>query len=282
MTRVKTISAGLAVAVTLVLGLACRSAGANSIGANTVGEVEETPATTAFGAGTSRVALSQVGGGQVGISVTGRGTVTLEPDLALLNVGVEATARTVSEARGEASRAMDAIISALHEHSVEDKDIQTRFFNISPRYEYREVFEEGVRSGSQVLVGYTVSNSARVKVRDMTTLGGIIDDVAEAGGDATRINGISFTVEDVEARMTELRELAVKDALAKAEQFAELTGVSLGRLFYISEAGAGAPVVRDFAQREFAVAAAAAPPSTPIGGGELDLEMTIQALFDIG
>ena len=283
MTRFKVIIATVGIGAALALVVACRSGGAASIGATTFEETGGTPATrAAITAGTSGVALSQAGSGQVGISVTGRGTITLEPDLALLNVGVEATARTVSEARGEASRAMDAIISALRGRSVEDKDIQTRFFNISPRYEYREVFEEGAHSERQVLVGYTVSNSARVKVRDIAALGGIIDDVAEAGGDATRINGISFTVEDVEVRMTGLRELAVKDALAKAEQFADLTGVSLGRLVYISEAG-GAPSVRNFdQQREFAVAAAAPPPGTSIGGGELDLEMIIHAVFDIG
>ena len=138
MTRLNGIIAALAVGAALTLVVACRSGGAASIGATTVEEPEGTPATrAAVSAGTSGLALSQAGSGPVGISVTGKGTITLEPDLALLNVGVEATARSVSEARGEASRAMDAIVSALRGHSVEDKDIQTRFFNISPRYEYR-------------------------------------------------------------------------------------------------------------------------------------------------
>ena len=224
--------------------------------------------------------LLQVGSSQTGIWVTGEGTVTLQPDLALLNLGVETFAKTVAEARDEAARAMDAIVSALHDRGVEDKDIQTRFFNISPQYEFPEVFEEGIRTRKQVLVGYRVNNSAAVKIRDLDAVGQIIDEVATAGGDATRINGISFTVEDPKPFMATLREAAVGDALAKAQQLASLTGVSLGRLVFISESGGRLPVVRAIQEDTF-FAAAAAPPPSAISGGELELRMTVQAVFGI-
>ena len=221
----------------------------------------------------------QTGNSQAGIWVTGEGAITLEPDLALLNVGVEATRKTVVEARNVAARAMEAIVAVLHARGIENKDIRTRFFSISPRYEFREVVEEGFRTNRQVLVGYMVNNSASIKIRDMDETGTIIDEVAAAGGDAVRINGISFTVEDPKPFMAQLREAAVKDALAKAQQFASLTEVSLGRLVFISESGA-APVARDFARAEFSLAAAAAP-TTPISGGQLELRMSVQAVFDI-
>ena len=219
---------------------------------------------------------------QAGISVTGEGIISLEPDLALLNIGVESMSDTVGEARGQAAQAMDTVLAALKDRGVEDKDIQTRFFNIWPRYEWMEVIEDGQRSGKQVLVGYTVSNSASVKIRDLDAVGDIIDEVATAGGDLIRINGISFTVENPKPFMTALREAAVNDALAKAQHFAALTGVSLGRLVFITEFGGGSPVVRDFGDMErFAVAAAAPAPGTSISGGELDLRLSVQAVFDI-
>ena len=201
--------------------------------------------------------LLQTGGSQAGILVSGEGTVTLEPDLVLLNLGVESFAKTVAQARDEAARAMDAIVSALNNRGVENKDIQTRFFNISPQYEFIEMVEEGIRTHKQVVVGYRVNNSAAVKIRDLDAVGTIVDEVATAGGDATRINGISFTVEDPKPFMVQLREAAVGDALAKAQHFASLTGVSLGRLVFISESGGGQPVVRAFEEQAFAVAAAA-------------------------
>ena len=239
------------------------------------------PALFASGRSTASLRLES-GSGQAGIAVTGQGTVTLEPDLVLLNVGVETVAETVAEAREEAAVAMDAVVAALRAHDVEDRDIQTRFFNILPQYEFQEVVDLGRRTSKRVLVGYMVNNSASVKIRDLDAVGSIVDEVADAGGDAIRINGISFTVEDPKPFMTELREMAVADALATAQQFASLTGVSLGELVFIAETGGGAP--RPVAFQEdfrFAAVAAAPAPASSISGGQLELRMTVQAIFNI-
>ena len=233
-----------------------------------------------FGAPTSApraVSVQASGSSQAGIWVSGQGTVSLEPDLALLNIGVESMKRTVVEARDEAARAMDAIVKVLSARGIEGRDVQTRFFNISPRYEFREVIEEGFRTNRQVLVGYQVSNTVAIKIRDLDAVGDIIDEVVAVGGDVLRINGISFTVEDPKPFMAQLREDAVKDALTKAEHFASLTKVSLGRLVFISEGGGSVPVAR---APVFAMAAPAFE-STSISGGELELRMTVQAVFDI-
>ena len=216
-----------------------------------------------------------------GIWVTGQASVSVDPDLVLLNVGVEATAETVAEARTQAATAMDAIVAAVKENGLEDKDVQTLSFNIWPQYEYPEVEENGRRVRKQTLVGYTINNTARIKIRDVDTVGTIIDDVAEAGGDYTRINGIQFSIEDPSTYMDDLREQAVEDAVAKAEHFASLTEVEIGDLLFISEVGRGVDV-RDFVQLESrAMMAAAAAPATSISGGELELSLNVQAVFAI-
>ena len=74
-----------------------------------------------------------------GIWVTGRGEASADPDLATLNLGVEAFAGTVAEARNEAAVAMGQVIQALKAEGIAEQDIQTRFFNISARYTFREV-----------------------------------------------------------------------------------------------------------------------------------------------
>ena len=277
-----------AAATALVVGVACSSGEAavtpapDGSGAPAGEAVELAPASAVAGSELyAALQRAQSGVSQSGIWVTGEGTIALEPDLALLNLGVEATAGTVAEARGEAASAMDAIVAALKAQGVEDRDIQTRFFNISPRYEYQEVLEEGFRRGKQVLVGYVVNNSASVKIRDLDSVGRVIDEVADAGGDVTRINGISFTVDDAKPFMVTLREQAVGDALARAQQFADLTGVTLGELLFITEATGGAPVISDFAEEAFAVRALAAP-TTQISGGELELRVSVRAVFGIG
>jgi uncharacterized protein YggE len=208
----------------------------------------------------------------------------VQPDLAIVTLGVEARATTVAEARAKAAQAMTDIMDALKKQGVADKDVQTRFFNIQPQYVWKEkVGPMGERSGEQVLVGYIVTNQVVVKLRNLEKVGDTVDAVAEAGGDLTRIQGISFTVEDPTPHQTQARELALKDAMAKAKQMAEVTGVTLGKPIFISESGGGVPVVRDFAAAvKLTAGAAPAPmPATPIGTGELDIQTWVQIVFSL-
>ena len=226
--------------------------------------------------------LAAYGSDSTGIWVSGQGTISVEPDLAMLDLGVETTAPTVSEANLQASTAMDAVLAALKARGVKDEDIQTSYFNIRPRYDYIEEEKDGIRSNREVLVGYRVRNSATVKVRDLDAVGEIIDEVVTAGGDNVRISDIRFTLEDPTPKMAELREMAVNDAKAKAEHLAELSDVSVGRLIYISE-GAAATSVRGFADRGYGIefAAMAAAPAPSISGGEVTLSLSVQAGFAI-
>ena len=248
-----------------------------SPGSTKAGLAESSPT----GAGIPVVAQLQAGSSQAGIWVTGQGTVTLEPDLALLSLGVEAQGETVSDALADSSKAMDGIIGALRNRGVEDRDVQTQHFNIRPQYEFPEVLQAGIRTRTQVLVGYFVTNTVVAKIRDLDSVGAVIDEVATAGGDATRINNIRFTVEDDSPYAVQLREQAVNDALAKARHFADLTGVSVGRLVFITETGGGRPIIETFADEGFGVARALAAPQTSISGGELELRLSVQAVFEI-
>ena len=172
--------------------------------------------------------------------------MTIEPDLALLNLGVESKAETVEAARAEAAAAMTNIIEVLRARNIADEDIQTRFFNISPEYTFEEVLENGRLHSKQVLSGYRVTNNVIVKVRDINILGVTIDEVVQAAGDATRIQSIQFAAEDTSIAQTQAREKAVMDAFAKAEEF---VGV--------------------------------ASAVTPINVGELEIQVNVQALFAI-
>ena len=268
-TKNATIAAG--VALLLLLALACNDSGIGaSIGASNSGAAATpTPASPAIEP--SAPAPVVVNSLPSGISVSGEGSVTVEPDLAVLNIGVETRGDTVSEARDEAATAMAAIIAAVKLHELTDDDIQATSFNVRPRYDYRD--------GAEMLLGYQVNHRTTMKLRDLDSVGKIIDDVADAGGNATRINGISFTVEDRAPFMEELREAAVEDAMAKARHYAELTGVELGGLIYLTEAGAGSP--GPFPRFESYALLAASDTSTSVSAGELTLVLTVQAVFGI-
>ena len=234
--------------------------------------------------------------GPSGISVNGSGLASGAPDIAVLSLGVESTEDTAAEARSAAAEAMQNVLEVLEEAGVDSADIQTRHFNISPRYQGVEVerCDEEEDEGEETteiakdrtcytvwesrLIGYSVSNQASVKIRSLDNVGSIIDDTAEAAGDLVRINGISFSIDDPQPLHDEARTNAVADMKRKAEMLAELSGVKLGRLVYINESGAFSPPQPYFARAESA-AFAASDAATSISGGELEFRISVQGVF---
>ena len=230
--------------------------------------------------GVARLDSLHVYGAIGGIRVSGTGTVSVEPDVAILQVGVEVFAGKVSTARSEASKAMDSVVSVLKKEGVEEKDIQTTRFNIYPRYDYEEVTINGKRIGTQVLTGYTVNNTVKAKIYEIDKVGEIIDKGADAGGDYARINGVDFTVDDPTPYQTEIRKMAVEDAVGKAQEYALLTNVELGPVIELNEMTSGSvhsPYEADYGMRMMA----AAPPTTSISAGQLEISLTVNTLFAI-
>jgi uncharacterized protein len=207
---------------------------------------------------------------QTGIWVSGTGEVTATPDIAILTLGVQAQEATVKAAQSEAAVAMNAVMNALKSNGIADKDIQTQWYSISAVTTWDDKTRE------QTTIGYSVSNTVTAKIRDISKAGTIIDAVADAGGNLTRINGISFTVEDPTAYNSQARQKAMQDAAAKAQQLANLAGVTLGKVIYISEGSSSTP--QPIRYSDVAVGASA---STPISSGELDITIAVQVGYAI-
>ena len=206
------------------------------------------------------------------IHVSGSGSVTGEPDIATLDVGVSVEKETVVEAREEAASAMTALINSLQANNVAEKDIKTEDFSIYPQYDYTD--------DGRVLRGYRVNNTVRVKVRELETLSEIIDDAAGAGGDSIVINSIQFMIDDTTPLQTKARSLAVKDAEAKAQTLAKASGVRLGEPLTITESTyfEGPPIPFATAEAAFDDAARS---STPIALGELSVTVTVTVVYEI-
>ncbi|TET44067.1 MAG: DUF541 domain-containing protein [Dehalococcoidia bacterium] len=208
---------------------------------------------------------------QTGIWVTGQGKAMAVPDIAELRLGVEVQADTVAEAQAQASEAMDKVQQALKDNGVAEKDIQTQQFSIYPVTKWIRDRDE------QEIVGYRVTNIVVAKIREIDKVGVIVDAVAEAGGDFTRIQDISFDVDDKTPYYEEARAQGFEDAENKATQLAELAGVGLGKATFVSEGGAYLPVrMVDFIS-EASVPAGA----TPISPGELEITVYVQVIYEI-
>ena len=108
----------------------------------------------------------------------------------------------------------------------------------------------------------------------------VVDTAATAGGDLIRINSIQFTVDDSSVFGEQIRQLAAADAVAKADLYARTMGVTLGPLVYLTELGSSVPMARAFPQAEMATMDGGFA-STPISAGDVNLSVTIQAVFAI-
>ncbi len=207
----------------------------------------------------------------IGIWVSGLGTVTVVPDVAVLTLGVETQATTIAQAQEQAASAMDAVMAELDDWGIAEEDIKTQYYNIYPVRRWD--------NGQEILIGYRVTNMVTVKIREVDNTGAIIDDAVRAGGDAIRINSIAFTVDDPSAYYDEARGKAMTDAEAKAQQMADLAGVTLGKPTYISEGGGYIPV--PYYDTYKVTAEAGSVPTTPISAGETEIRLSVQVVYSI-
>ncbi len=305
----------LGAGLVLLLAVACSSDDdGNGTPANLAGLL------SAVGGSEAAAQLLRSGSGaSTGIWVNGTGKATGDPDLGILSLGVESLADTASEARGMAAVAIANTIAVLKSNNVEDRDMQTSQFSISPRYTSHEVTrctepsrEEDPATGGpalsvpapgspdvvemivvqeekgsecrvefeRVLIGYQVTNTLTIKVRDLDNMGNIIDGATDAAGNLVRINRVRFTIEDTKPLQIEAREEAIADMLTKANTMATLAGVELGKLVFLTESGGVSP--QAFARVESAAFGFASDQSTSILAGELDVNVSVQGVFAIG
>jgi uncharacterized protein YggE len=229
--------------------------------------------TSAGVSGLAAPAAQTAQGSEPGITVSGDGSVSVEPDTAVLYVGVQVTEPTVQAARGRAAEGMQKIVDSLKANGLSDDEIQTTSFSIQPQYDYSN-------SGTS-LRGYTVWNSVQATVRrDAATIGEaaskVIDDAAAAGGNSTIIQGVQFSLSNESAAVTSAREKAVADARSKAEQLAGFASLTLGAPTIISEAARGSVPIYYYGPD-----AAQADRSTPVQAGVLTVSVSVQITFAI-
>ena len=196
------------------------------------------------GAATCALALSacgetvSIGDGGVaqGITVQATGISDAVPDAVRVSLSVSVLADTSEVALAEASLAADEVRDVLAARQVAEADIATQTLTVSPEYSYTEA--EG-----QKIVGYRASQVFDVLLRDAENAGGVVDLLVSRGGKNLSINSTYPVLIDASAGAVSAREDAVKKARAKAEAYADLVGVELGEIVYLTEIAAPTNVV---------------------------------------
>lgn len=203
------------------------------------------------------------------ITVSGMGKAVGQNNIAVTTIGYSNTALEVSEAQIANKKVMDQVMDELKKMNIEDKDLQTNY-TIYPDYNYTS--ERG-----QELKGYRVNHSVTIKIRDLAKINEVLGLAGKYG--ATEVSGLSFTIDDPTNLKEEARNLALADAVKKAQQLAASLGVSLGEVINFSEYEAVDQYYPKYFAAEGGGIGTGAPES--VVAGSKDVVMNVNVTFEI-
>lgn len=205
------------------------------------------------------------------ISVSGEGRVFAAPDIAELSFGIQ-TGRmeTTKTAMEKLRTSMDAIFRSVKDHGVEEKDIRTEHFSLSPVYDWTEK--------GQIFRGFEASQSFRVKVHDLDQVDDVLTAATDAG--ANQAGTVQFTIDDPEAQRAEAREEAIREAKEKAKVLAVNLGKRLGKLKSFSE-GTSGWVQPMMLMRADKADTGGAVPDLPLPAGEQEVNVKVTLTYEL-
>ena len=206
------------------------------------------------------------------LTVSGSGDAFLAPDIAYIYVGVHTEAASAAEAVADNTTQTEALIQAIQEFGIPANDIRTTNFSIWPMDRYDP--STGLPSGEKV---YAADNTVYVTVRDMGTLGDLLDTAVQAG--ANTVNSIQFDVAEKSEALQEARADAVADARSQAEALAQAAGLTLGEIRSISFIDS--PVYPLFDGKGGGGAVAAEAAAVPIQPGQLTFTVSVNVTYEL-
>lgn len=202
------------------------------------------------------------------ISVSGEGKVLAKPDIGQVDLSVISDAATVAAAQKDNTEKMNKITKAMKDLGIKEEDLKTASYNISPRYQYL--------AGKSTIIGYEVTQTLEVKIRDLDKVGEILGQAAALG--ANQVGSLIFTFDNPEKLKEEARQKAIANAKEKAEDLAKILGIRLGKIASFSEMVAPEPIPMYYAEKGYGVGGGAAP---EIQTGQNEIQVNVSLQYEI-
>ncbi|NTS31884.1 SIMPL domain-containing protein [Phyllobacterium sp. BT25] len=210
------------------------------------------------------------------ITVTGEGEAAAAPDTAILSLVVMQEKPTAREALTANNEAMAKVLDAMKKAGIAERDLQTSGFSIDPRYVFPENNNNQPPKPPSI-VGYAVSNSLTVRVRDLAKVGDILDQSVTLG--VNQGGNITFTNDKPDTILEEARKNAVANAVARAKTLTAAAGVELGRVIEINEQSFSPRPVPMAARGKMMAMDAASP--VPVATGENTYNVNVNMTFEL-
>ena len=211
-------------------------------------------------------------------SVSGDGKAVAIPDNAQFSfMVITEGGKQVGALQQENTTKVNKAILFVKSKSIDEKDVKTQSYNVQPRYQYFNCPRDGGACPPPEIVGYTVTQSVLVKVRDFAKIGDLLSGVVQSG--ANSVSDLSFTLDDPTMVQNEARAEAIAKAKAKAESLAKAGGFKLGKLLSIEEGAVGRPPVyysMEAAKYGMGGGGVAPAPSIEPGSQEMNVSVTLK------
>jgi uncharacterized protein YggE len=227
-----------------------------------------------------------------GVSVTGTGEFEAKPDIARITLGCESQAQNAAEATQATTTKIAAIIAAIKQAGVPDKDVQTAQLSVYSEQVAPPPYPPSPMPAAAPVKGapaapvapplpqfvYRATNTVSVTIRQLDRAGAIIGAAFAAG--ANQAGGIQFDVENHQPLEDQARAKAVLDAAHRAQELARLANVKLGRILSVTE-GSG-PELGQSMYTPKAVSFRSEGSAAPVEGGQIKVTYVVQVVYALG
>ena len=219
------------------------------------------------------------------ITVTGEGTVYAVPDIAELSIGIKSQGKTLKSAQADNTAKYNAVVDFIKANGVEAKDIKTTYYNVNPQYQYDNRPCPLLSSypcppqEPPKIVGYDITSTLSVKVRNMDKVGDILDGVVSAG--ANEVNGPAFSIDDENKLKEEAKKIAIEKAKESAKKLSRDLGVRLIKITGFSESGGYPPVYYARALEAKGGDFAASLPAPSIEPGQNEVKVSVSLTYEV-
>ncbi len=212
------------------------------------------------------------------LSVSAQGQIEIDPDRAVVRVGVVKEAKDARTAMSQINERLDKARKLIKALNIRGTQLTTSNISIYPIYDNSRETRPRRQIGETTIIGYRASNTLSVRIDDITRTGEVIDEAVKAG--VNQMQGVSFTSRDPFEAQTRALAHATLRAKMKANIMAGAMGAKIKRVVAASESGTRFPqtIQRALGGME---SLSLAPAPTPVEPGSLTITASVSITYEL-
>ncbi|WP_103029017.1 SIMPL domain-containing protein [Salinibacter altiplanensis] len=209
------------------------------------------------------------------ITVSGKGSVTAQPDRAVVRFGVVTRAESAEEARTQNATAAQTAMNAVRDLDVPEERMRMESLRLQPQYEYND------EKNRRELMGYKATRQVVAELDRLKVLPPLVAGVVEGG--ANQLDGIDYQLRDRSQVRNDALRKAARAAEEKGRLLAETLDAQLGPVQAINEQNVDRVRPQPRASRMEMTKASDAAQAEPeaYAAGEIEVSARVQVVFQL-